>query len=176
MNTNPIIENILKRKSTRSFDSSKKISEEDLRIIAQCGNAAPSGMNRQEWHFTVVQNPEIMSELCSEIGRILGRPGYNFYGANAIIIAAGKKTSNFTVQDCSCALENMFLAATGLGIDSVWINQLKDCCGDASFLALLNKIGLSDEYAIVGSCALGYPSAGVSSEPTFKKDAVNFVL
>ena len=176
MSTNETIKSILNRRSTRAFDNTKMISSEDLMLIAECGNAAPTGMNRQEWKFTAISNQEIIKKLAGEVIRILNRSeDYNFYGATALIIASGKTENVFTQQDCSCALENMFVAAESLNIGSVWINQLKDCLNDSGFRSLLREIGIPDDYSIVGSCALGYPLPSAAKTPTPKKNAINVI-
>ena len=57
---NAVIENILKRRSIRSF-SEQKISREDLELIAKAGQYAPSAMNQQTFQITVVTNEDIIN-------------------------------------------------------------------------------------------------------------------
>lgn len=52
---NQVIQTILERRSWRSYEA-RQIQEEQLEQILQCGLWAPSAMNQQSWHFTVVQN------------------------------------------------------------------------------------------------------------------------
>ncbi|HGC9978417.1 TPA: nitroreductase family protein, partial [Streptococcus agalactiae] len=51
---NSIIENILTRRSIRTFRGTQ-ISEEDLNTILTAGSYAPNGMGTQSWKFTVIQ-------------------------------------------------------------------------------------------------------------------------
>lgn len=52
---NSVIECILKRRSIRKYEK-QQVEEEKLNQILECAKYAPSGKNRQTWHFTVVQN------------------------------------------------------------------------------------------------------------------------
>ena len=54
---NEVLQNILTRRSVRGFKS-EQIKDEELNLILQAGIYAPSGMNKQSWQFTVVQNKE----------------------------------------------------------------------------------------------------------------------
>lgn len=129
---NETLNTLMTRRSVRAFQTEKQISREDLQTIVDAGRYAPSAMNRQTWTFVVMQNQEQIQSLARAVGKALGRDaGYNFYLPNALILCANDLSANpMGVQDCACALENMFLAAHSLGIGSVWINQLYDTCNE----------------------------------------------
>ena len=125
---NEVIQNIYTRRSVRAFED-KKIPKDKLEVIADVARYAPSGMNRQEWRFTVVQDKALVRKLAKVITEELDRgPEYNFYGADTLIITSAPRDAKYALEDCACALQNMFLAAHSLGIGSVWINQLKGIC------------------------------------------------
>ena len=157
---NSVVEAILQRRSVRSF-SEKDISDEDLYLIAKCGSYAPSALNRQKWHFIIVHNRESIGRLAKAIGEKLGQGGYNFYEPNALIIVTAARDYPFAKQDCSCALENIFLAAHSMGIGSVWINQLSEICDDKKIREVLDAIGVPKEDTAVGIAALGYPKGEI---------------
>lgn len=46
------------RYAVRSFDTTKKISEQDLETILEAGRLAPSSFGLQPWKFAIVENPE----------------------------------------------------------------------------------------------------------------------
>ena len=143
MKTNETIKTILARRSVRSF-TDEPIAREDLEAIVACGPWAPSGMNRQEWMFTVVPDRKRIAVLASVIGEVLGREGYDMYCPAAIVIVSHVKESPWGKQDDSCAMENMMLAATSLGIGSVWINQLEGICDDARIRAQLDAFDIPE--------------------------------
>ena len=82
--------------------------------------AAPSAGNQQPWHFIVIDDREILSEI----------PKFHPYSkmlneASCAIVVCGDVTlqrfEGYWVQDCSAATQNMLLMATELGLGSVWL-------------------------------------------------------
>ena len=122
MNNNTV-KVILDRVSCKSY-SNKKVSTSKIQKIAECGKNAPSGMNRQICNITVVntkRNVEKLRELSKEI---LNRDC--FYNAQTMVLVHAPREDKFCITDCSCILENMFIAATALKLGSCWINQVDD--------------------------------------------------
>ena len=152
---NEAIKNILERRSVRKF-SDKEIPKEELDLIIKAGLYAPSAMNKQTWQFTVLTNTEDIQELAKAIAKQLDRADYNMYKPTALIIPSNSKDSKFGRDDNACALENIFLAASSLGIGSVWINQLHGICDEPEIRALLNKYGIPADHIVFGMAALGY--------------------
>ena len=152
---NEAVKNILERRSIRKF-SDKEISKEDLDLIIKAGLYAPSAMNKQTWKFTVLTKTEDIQELAKAIEKQLDREGYDMYKPTALIIPSNSKDSKFGRDDNACALENIFLAASSLGIGSVWINQLHGICDEPEIRALLDKYGIPDNHIVFGMAALGY--------------------
>ena len=66
---NEIMQVIKNRRSIRSF-SADQIRREELDVIVEAGMYAPSAAGKQAWHFTVVQNQQIIDEISSEAKRI----------------------------------------------------------------------------------------------------------
>ena len=157
--SNKTIENIKNRVSCRSY-SERKVSLKKVLEIAEAGKYAPSAMNRQIASIYVVnskRNVEKLRQLSIKI-----REKDCMYGAKTIILVAGPKGDRFTYQDCSCVLENMFVAAKALGIASCWINQFEDFFNTPDGIKVKKRLGIPDDFCIVGSCVLGYPSEGTT--------------
>ena len=152
---NEAIKNILERRSVRKF-SDRKIPKEELDLIIKAGLYAPSAMNKQTWQFTVLTKTEDIRELAKAIEKQLGREGYDMYEPTVLIIPSNAKDSKFGRDDNACALENIFLAASSLGIGSVWINQLHGICDEPEIRALLDKYGIPNHHVVFGMAALGY--------------------
>ncbi len=51
------------RHATKEFDSSKKLSDEEINFILQTANLSPSSFGFEPWHFVVVQNQELRELL-----------------------------------------------------------------------------------------------------------------
>lgn len=173
---NDIIKNIYTRRSVRAFEN-REIPKEQLEIIADVARYAPSGMNRQEWKFTVVQNKALVSKLAKVITEELNRgPDYNFYGADTLIITAAPRDAKYAVEDCACALQNMFLTAHSMGIGSVWINQLKGICDVPEVRAVLREINMPDDYICNGIAALGYAKDESKGKVDKKENVIEYFL
>ena len=114
---NEVIQNILNRRSWRSYEE-KQIKEEELEQIIRCGLWAPSAMNQQSWHFTVVQNKETIQRIRKGCQEMMETDRDMFYGAPTLVIVTGKQDNIAPVADCSLAIQNMFLSAASLGIGS----------------------------------------------------------
>ena len=140
---NEVLQNILSRRSYRSFEE-RPIAKEDLDLILQAAIYAPSGMNRQSWQFTVLQTPAQIETLAAAMRPVLQNDGYNFYRPAVLILASNECGNSNGLADCACALQNIFLEAEALGIGSCWINQLKDCCDDPAVREVLTRFGVPE--------------------------------
>ncbi len=157
-----ILDTIRSRRSTRAF-TEEPLPEEVLTAIVETGLTAPSAMNRQAWHFTVLTNRAEIRALAAAVRTAMGRDeGYCFYDPTAFIVVSNQKDNPMGVDDCACAMENIFLAAHALGVGSVWINQLRHVCDESAVRDLLTAYGVPADHAVYGSVALGYPAKGPS--------------
>lgn len=169
---NEALQNVLTRRSIRSFKNDP-ISRDDLALIAEAANQAPSAVNRQLSQFTIVDDKAQIERLAEAIGKELGREGYNFYKPAALILCTSPRDSAFGIEDCACAMENIFLAAHALGIGSVWINQLKGICDKPGIREVLNELGVPENHVGYGTAALGYAD-GPAREMVKRPDAIHW--
>lgn len=56
--SNPIITELKKRYTTKHYDASKRIPQEDLAIIYEALRLSPSSINSQPWKFLVIESEE----------------------------------------------------------------------------------------------------------------------
>lgn len=130
---NATLETILNRRSVRVY-SDEQIKQQDLDLILKAGSYAPSGCNMQPWHFSVIQNKDLINKINEESKKELlnqdnerflqmaKNENYNiFYNAPTVIVVSGEKTSPSALIDCSAAAQNMILAAQTLNIGTCWI-------------------------------------------------------
>lgn len=103
---NATVDLLLSAYSPRSF-TSEPVTDQQLDIILKCGIKAPSARNAQPWRFTVVRDEVSMKEIITNI-----LPG------NALILISGPESQEGRTPDFDCGLatENMFIAATALGL------------------------------------------------------------
>lgn len=170
---NPVIENLLTRRSVRAF-TQKPIEKANLQAIVNTAIYAPSGMNRQTWQFTVIDHLPTIEKLAKVVGKADNRgDDYNFYKPTAVIIATNHRESRHGCADCSCALQNIFLAAHSLGIGSVWINQLNATCDKPEVREMLTRVGVPADHVVYGMAALGY-AAAPPKEPNKSQNVIHF--
>ena len=150
---NKTIETICTRVSCRDFNA-RKVSLGKLNAILEAGKMAPSAMNRQIANITCVRSKakvEQLRILCLEEAK-----RDCLYGANTVVLVHAPRDNMFTVQDCSCILENIFIAALALKIESCWINQFDDLFETAKGSKIKSKLGIPEDHRVVGSAVLGY--------------------
>lgn len=135
---NEVIEAIKNRRSIRRY-APEQIKDEELNVILEAGIYAPSGHNDQPWHFTVIQNKELLNhinikskELMAEattdwIAKMGQNEKYHiFHNAPTVIIISGEESSNEELAYCpmgdvSAAVQNMLLAAHSIEVSSCWV-------------------------------------------------------
>ena len=150
---NKVLKTIKGRVSCRDF-SDKKVPFKKVLEIAEAGKFAPSAMNRQIANIYIVKSKRLVEKLRKLSFEVANRDC--MYGAKTIILVAGPRGDRFTFQDCSCVLENMFVAAAALNVNSCWINQFDDLFAKKNGLKVKKALGIPEDSQIVGSCALGY--------------------
>ena len=118
---NAAIENIMTRTSVRKFKD-QPVEAEKVETMLRAAMAAPTAMNKQPWHFVVVNDREALSRLAGEGGR-----GNMVRTAPLAIVVCGDLTKaadgerqQFWIQDASAAAENLLLAAHAVGLGAVW--------------------------------------------------------
>ena len=120
---NETMKSILARRSYKMFDG-RPIDDESLDTIITAGLYAPTGMNRQPWHFTVIKSAEMMAKFGAARRAVPLPPGIPAMGdpmRNApVMILVSAQEGGTAAQDCCLAMENMFIAAASLGIMSGW--------------------------------------------------------
>ena len=165
--SNKVIDTIKNRVSCRQY-SDKKVSLKKVLEIAEAGKYAPSAMNRQIANIYVVNSKRYVEKLRTL--SIKTRERDCMYGAKTVILVAGPRDDRFTYQDCSCVLENMFVAANALKIASCWINQFEDLFSTKEGLKVKKSLGIPEEQCVVGACILGYPADGVLPNSKERKE------
>ncbi|MBR5519083.1 MAG: nitroreductase family protein [Clostridia bacterium] len=158
MKTNDFLTTLASRRSIRSFTDAP-IAREDLEAIVAAGKCAPSGRNRHSRRLTVVTDPAIIAMLAQVLGEELGRTDYDFYRPTALILLSDTNENHLGLEDCACALTQIFAAAHSLGIGSVWINQFKGLCDRPKVRAALDRIQVPADHCVWGCAALGYAAA-----------------
>jgi nitroreductase len=61
--TNAVIETILSRSSTKYYDATASLSDDQIRELVRIGTTAPTSFHLQNWRFIAVRTPEAKARL-----------------------------------------------------------------------------------------------------------------
>jgi nitroreductase len=184
---NPVITAIKQRRSVRQYEN-RQISAGDLDAVLEAGIFAPTAMNQQKWHFSVIQSKATlkrMVEITREnklnsnvvmLAQKAREPGYHtYYGAPTVIIVSGEKNARFVEFDCAAAAQNIVLAAESLGIGSCIMTSAGLLFASQKGQAMKTELGIPDDYEHVCSIALGYSGAEKPAPPPRNREVFSHI-
>lgn len=172
------------RKSTRRF-TNKQISQDDLSKILTAANAAPVGSNLyKDIHLTVVQDRDILDKLSeasikrwedkAKMKKIIGdtpnvafgqKATDPFYGASTVIFVSHRKQDlqpGIEFSNVACVTYSMHLAATELGLGSVFMWGSLESMREIPELDNSALLNLPDNFEPLIGIAIGYPQQALS--------------
>ncbi|HPF83844.1 Coenzyme F420:L-glutamate ligase [bioreactor metagenome] len=158
---NHIIKTILGRRSIRKF-TADPVSPEIRDRLLECGCAAPSAHNRRPCVFVVIEDRKVLDDLAEahDSGKMLRQA--------PLAIAVCAETAGYPegdrawVEDCAAALENILLAARGLGLEGVWLKVMDRHPRNERIRPIL---AVPDSVEIAGIAALGF---GAERKPPYE--------
>ena len=155
---------INKRFSNRKF-LEKQIGNEDLDRILKAGMQAPVGRGRYEdIHITVIQDKNLLDEINKLADRSV------FYNAPTLVIISAKDDGHgLDKENSACVAMNMLLAATDLGLASIYLNLVIGLIKNSD---ILNKLNLPLGFVPIVCVGLGYADG---SHITEHKIDVNYI-
>lgn len=157
------------RRSCRSY-TNKQIDENQLTRILQAGTYAPSAMGAQDASIVAVQDPGILESLRRLNAQVRGVENDPYYGAPTIVLVFASSNNPNAIQDGSCILENMMLAAHALGLGSCWINREIEMFETEEGKELMKKMNLPENWKGIGAISLGYRNAAPSPRKPRKEN------
>lgn len=184
---NEVLKTIKERRTTRKFED-KQIAQSEVEKIVEAGLFAPSGHNQQPWHFTVVQNKELLNEI-SEATKEVGKMSSNdilkklssnenlqiFYNAPTVIFVSGDSKSLTSRDDCSAAIQNMLLAAESLDIGGCWSGFVSLLFNSDKVEEYKKKLDIPDGYIPYYGVCLGYKGVKLTNAPQRKENTVTYI-
>jgi len=185
---NDTIKSIMERRSIRKYKP-QQIKDQELQCIIDCGLNAPSARNTQNWHLSIIQNPELITwmndkakeNMPSEItSRYKDRPGGFegfdiFYGAPTLILVSGDGTDVYTESNCAYLTQNMCLAAQSIGVASIIIGLARFIFTSPESATYAKKLGVPSGYKPLYVVCFGYgdmkpePPARIPDKVTYIK-------
>lgn len=167
---NETIKSIKKRYSCKSY-LNKRVPLSKLKIILEASKQAPSALNRQICSVLCLNNPVMVNKL-RELSLKESKVDY-YYNAPVMVLVYGPKDDKFLDKDGACILENIFIAASSLNIDSCWINHTDDLLNSKNGKSLKKELAIPNDARIVGTAILGYRNP--KFKVVYKKRKDNFI-
>lgn len=114
------MEAIMTRRSIRKFENTP-LTEHQIKTLLEAAMNAPSAGDGRPWHFVVTTNRTKLNALADAVDE--GNDMFKQAQA-AVLICLDESLEGFKgfgQQDCSCAAQNLQLAAHDMGLGTVWI-------------------------------------------------------
>ena len=179
---NEVLKAIHDRRSTRGF-SDVQLTEAELDQLLGAALAAPTARNTQMWHFSVVQNRELLDEFSRDFAQIMAKNGGGapapdrlFYRAPTVIFISRPETcdNRFVDVDCGIACENIALAAQGMGLGSVIVGLQMQVFLSELGAYYAEKFGFPEGYRFSIAIVVGHNTVTKEAHPV-GEGKVNFV-
>ena len=145
------------RKSCRAYID-QQITSAQLKAILEAGCAAPVARGKfEQLQITVVQNKALLEQIDKVAKQSYGDDSFSCTrGAPTVILVSVQEEqgqiSPMMMASAACVVENMHLAATDLGLGSVYLGSIQAV--NNSF-EVLYKLKLQDGFWPVSALAVG---------------------
>ncbi len=183
--SNQVLETIQNRRSHRKY-LPRQLSPEQLDAIVNAALQAPSAVNGQPWHYTVVQDAALLARVNAAAHKQaalldpqqrsprFADPAFHvLYHAPTAIVISGADT-HYAPIDCGIAVQTIALAAESLGLGSVIVALTRHAFEGEDGPALEQALGFPSGYRFMISIAIGYPDDDKPAHP-IKDDKVTLI-
>jgi hypothetical protein len=164
-------EALQKRRSIRKY-TEDAVSKEQLDELLHAAMSGPSACNRTPWDFYVVTDPEVLKKLreAAKFSKIT---------APAAIVVCGNLSkalpmqyASYWIQDCSAATENILLAATELGLGSLWCGVHPQKHAEKRIADIL---GLTNKQIPLNIVYIGHPAEEPEPRDQYKEENIHWI-
>ncbi|HMK54284.1 MAG TPA: nitroreductase family protein, partial [Methanobacteriaceae archaeon] len=172
------------RRSIRKY-LQEQIEDDELEIILESAIYAPTGHNDQPWHFTVIQNKELIDLMSAESKKVMANLPVEwiakmgkaehlhiFYHAPTVVVVSGKEDATTPLPDCCAAIQNMLLAAESIDIGSCWIGLARFFFENPENI---EKLSIPESYKPYYAVSLGYKASSNNVAPERNKNVVDYI-
>lgn len=112
---------IFERRSIRKYTGAR-VSREHFTTLVRAGMSAPTSRDTRHFVFIVIDDPGLIQKLSDGLpyAKMLSTAKHAIIVASDMTVAHGGSSTDYWVQDCSAAAENILVAAKALGIGTCW--------------------------------------------------------
>ena len=113
-----------------------------------------------------------MKKIVRMNAAVMGAESNPYYGAPTVILVFAPKDRNTYIEDGSCVLDTMMLAAHSIGLASRWIHREREMFETEEGRELMKKWGIPENFAGIGALALGYADCEIPEPPARKEGRI----
>lgn len=162
---------LLKRRSVRKF-TEEPVSDEMIEEVLHAAMSGPSACNKKPWEFYVVTNAVKLEEL-------KGASKFTKFSAKLAIIVCGNLTralplqmSEYWIQDCSAATENILLRVTDLGLGAVWCGMHPQ---KGAKKRVQQMLGIPATQVPLNIIFIGHPAEEPEARDQYEEERVHYI-
>lgn len=149
---------LFSRCACRSYTDAP-VTDEQLQAVLNAANAAPVGMGAYSTvHLTVIRNREFLASLSKATCEFMKREDDPLYGAPVLVLVSAKPGMPPTIefQNTGTIMENMMLAATDIGLGSVYL--MGAIAALKTKPKMVEQLALPEGFVPIAAAALGHPA------------------
>lgn len=167
-----VLDNIATRTSIRDYEA-RPVEKEKIEKMLRAAMAAPTAMNKQPWHFVVVDQRNVLDALAgaNPYAKMLKKAPLAIVvcGNTDKMIEGGGR--DFWIQDASAATENLLLAAHAMGLGAVWTGAYPS---EERCISISKELSLSDNLIPLNMIVVGYPAEHPQPKQKFKEENISY--
>lgn len=167
-----VLDNIATRTSVRDYEA-RPVEKEKIEKMLRAAMAAPTAMNKQPWHFVVVDQRNVLDALAgaNPYAKMLKKAPLAIVvcGNTDKMIEGGGR--DFWIQDASAATENLLLAAHAMGLGAVWTGAYPS---EERCISISKVLSLSDNLVPLNMIVVGYPAEQPQPKQKFKEENISY--
>ena len=172
-NSELVLENIMTRTSIRAYEKDKPVEQEKVEKMLRAGMAAPTAVNKQPWHFVVLNERSTIDSFA-----VVNPNKEKMLQSPLIIVVCGDMTKamegdahQFWIQDTSAATENILLAAHAMGLGAVWTALYPN---QERVKEAARVLDLPDQIVPLCAVVIGYPAEKPEPKDKWQESNVSY--
>ena len=162
---------IFKRRSIRKY-TSQPIDDETIELLLKAAMAAPSACAKDPWRFIIIRSDDLKQNVVDALpnGKMMADAPVGIVVLGDINEAHGNELS-YMLQDCSAAIQNLLLAASELGLGTVWLGVHPR---EERINHIKKVFNLPDNIIPISCIAVGYPAERKDARTRYNPSYVGF--
>lgn len=164
---NEVLNAIEQRRSVRGYED-RALTQEQIDALVKAALESPSARNAQPWHFSFVTDQALLAQINAEILKNSGLTDREiFYGAPLCVFLSADRENSWGPVDCGIAVENLALAAHGLGLGSVILGMPRAAFAGQRRAEFEQALKIPQTHDFVVAIAIGVPAMSKEAREVF---------